>query len=275
MKQINGPSVTQRTNKQAAWLTVLSLTAVGWSVFYFTTLHRSIPENEPPPAHAEDAQLMMAGPGAPSGVVKIELKELRPDMAGQEVRVTGRVASIREPAEADSKAPYEVILKEGAVEVHVVYWSSVAARLKHNKPMMGSLVQVEGTLENYKNMLQIRIPRAEKIALLDVTPVSMPVVNKSEIIDIGSITRAQLNNHCTVRGQLGEPQSIRSGVKYPLTDRTGKIVLLLWDKNVQGENRNALTAGVTVVVNGTVTEYKGVLELVPSSDQGLLIERSE
>ncbi|OGV42579.1 MAG: hypothetical protein A2X46_04760 [Lentisphaerae bacterium GWF2_57_35] len=221
---------------------------------------------------APAAQFLAAGLGVPAGRPrKVEVKDLRPEMAGQQVRLSGRVLSIKAPA-ADSKEPYEVVLQEGDASVQVVYWDKVAARLTQSKPMIGVLMQVEGMVSVFKDVLQIKVNRADKIVLLDVMPVSEPVVRQSQVMEIGSIGRDRIGSVCTVRGKLGEPQSIRSGVQYSLTDDTGSIVVLLWDKKVQGSNRNALKAGMTIVATGELVDYKGVLELTLPSDQALQLE---
>ncbi len=232
---------------------------------------------------AQDSKFVAAPSAAPApaarasavpeqgSAVRVELKEISPALEGREVLIKGRVADIKAP-EAGTKAPHEVVLKDGDIEIKVVYWDAVAARLSSNKPVIGALMQVEGTVSAYKEKLQVKVSRADKVGLLDSQPASVPGVNPSEVAPIGSITPALANQFITVRGTLGEPQSIRGGVKYPLSDDSGQTLLVLWDKRVQGASRNALKAGLRVVVSGLVVEYKGALEVVPQSDQAIQIE---
>ncbi|MFH0880438.1 MAG: hypothetical protein V2A34_12050, partial [Lentisphaerota bacterium] len=220
---------------------------------------------------AEDSQFMTAGPGVPTRLEKTPLSDLNAALAGKTVLISGTIASVKEPI-AGSKAPFEVVLKEGDAEALVVYWDLVAQRLANNKPVVGGQWQVEGVVAVYKDKVQVKVSRADRITLLGTIPSSTPAVEAGNVMAISGITAAMSKQSVTVQGVLGEPVSLRGGVKYPLSDASGKIVLLLWDVKVPGAQREALLAGVKVLVTGVVQDYKGELELIPASAQSIQIQ---
>lgn len=216
---------------------------------------------------------MTAGPGAPAApeAARTPIGSLKPEMAGQIVRIAGRVSSVSDP-KPGTKEPTLVHLQEGGSEVAVVYWDTVTRNLGENKPFTGALMQVQGQLGVYQSNLQVKVNHSSRIRLLDVMPPSAPATEPGAAVGIASVTAAMKGRVCTVRGTLGEPESLRGGVKMPLTDETGSLVLLLWDRNVPGDQRAALQPGVKVLVTGLVSDYKGVLQLVPQSAQAVQVQ---
>lgn len=192
-------------------------------------------------------------------------------MAGKTIKVTGRVAQIQAP-EAGSRAPHEVTLQDDGKDVCFVYWDAVASLLDDgNKPFVGALMTVKGQVNEYKGKLQIKIEDPADLTLVDVRPASTPQVDPARELGIGSIKPSMAGRAVTVRGELGEPRSIRGGVVYPLSDGSGSIMLVLWDKTVSGPVRDDLSAGSHVVVSGKVTKYKGDLEVVPENIDAIQI----
>ena len=72
---------------------------------------------------------------------------------------------------------------------------------------------------------------------------------------------------------LGEPETFSQGVKFPLKDTTGTIILLLW-QNVHDAIPDAslLVAGARVEVVGRIDEYRGDLEIIPEADGVTVVE---
>ena len=221
---------------------------------------------------ARAAKSMVAGPGAPSGDMALTaVGDVTAAMTGKIVRVSGRVTQVKAPAEG-SKAPYEVTLQEADKQVSVVYWDTVARHLDDSsKPVVGALMNAKGLVTEYKGRLQIKVGNSADLTLVDVTPASKPQVEPAREVGINTITPALTGKQCTVQGVLGEPRSIKGGVIYPLTDATGAIKLVLWDKSVFGPGRDALASGCKIVVTGKITEYKGDLELVPDNIEAIRI----
>jgi DNA/RNA endonuclease YhcR with UshA esterase domain len=215
---------------------------------------------------------LAAGPAAPTtDAQEIALGDITADMAGRVVKIQGRVAEIRTPT-AGSKAPTELILQDGDKQIAVVYWDVVAQHLGQNQPVVGALMGVRGMVNVYKEKIQVKVNHSEQLTLLDVVPSATPAVQPGGELTIAAVTLSMTGTTVTVRGTLGEPSSIRNGVTYPLTDNSGSITLLLWDRSVPGADRDRLTTGANVVVSGVVHEYKGTLELVPASARAIQMQ---
>ena len=210
---------------------------------------------------------MTAGPAAPTvKAAEAAIADITAEMAGQVVRVTGRVAEVNPPKE--EKAPHEVILEDGGSKIRVVYWDTVASRLKGNKPMVGALISVRGMVGVYEGQLQLKVNHSDQISLVDVLPEAKakPVGGTASIADIKKSDEGKV---FTLRGKLGEPKSVRGGVIYPLTEGKASISMVLWDRSVPGDARDQLTSGCTVIVSGEIKVFKDVLEIVPANPQAL------
>lgn len=216
---------------------------------------------------------MTAGPGAPAparDAKAVAIADITADMAGQVVKVAGRVAEFRAPAEG-TKAPYEVVLKDGDRSVTVVYWDTVARHLDNNQPVVGALVTVRGQVGVYREKIQLKVNHSDQITVEDVAPAAAPpTAAPGGEVKIATITKAMQGRTCTVRGTLGEPKSIKNGVIFPLADDSGTIKLVLWDREVP--ERDAYRAGVRVTATGEVKEYRGDLEIIPASAQAVRVE---
>ncbi len=215
---------------------------------------------------------MNTGSGFQAGdATPVKVAEINTGMTGLLVKVTARVEEIKAP-EAGSRNPYELVLKDGDKSISVVYWDTVATHLKENKPMTGSLIGVRGYVNVYQNKLQIKVNNSQQITLMDVTPPSQPAYTSLSELKINQINPSLAGQLCTVRGTLGAPGSIRGGVIYPLSDSSGSIKLVLWDKSVPGPARDPLTSGCHVAVSGKINDFQGMLEIVPANAESIRIE---
>lgn len=219
---------------------------------------------------ARSASNLTAGPGAASGRgEEVAIADITPEMKGRAVRVKGRVSAINPPALP--KAPHEMILEDGGSTITVVYWDTVVKHLNENKPVVGSQMAIEGTVDVYKEKLQLKVNHSRQIQLLDAVP-SSPEPS-GEPVKVSAVTRDLLKQTVTVSGTLGEPKSLRGGIIFPLSDESGEIQVVLWDRRVPGPDRDRLSAGARVTVTGEVGEYKGTLQIVPAKPQHVVVDQ--
>ena len=229
--------------------------------------------------HAADLEFTRSGPsstaaskaGAASrNPPRTKIGDLTEKLAGKSVRIIGKVADIKQPAEEN--APFEVLLEEEGQEIALVYWDKVAANLDSNKPFVGALLEAAGTVSVYKGKLQVKITRSDKIKLLDTSPQKSPGIHDAAASRIRDVSKSMAGKTMTLRGKLGEPSSIKSGVIFPLSDGSGTIKLVLWDRKIPGDERDGLSAGTPVLVSGEIVDYKGDLEIVPPNAQSIQIQ---
>ncbi|MCF7847327.1 MAG: hypothetical protein K9M45_00645 [Kiritimatiellales bacterium] len=195
----------------------------------------------------------------PSKVSQLKISDITAEQKGATTTVYGKVSKVWKPA-PDSRAPHKIILSDGSGEIECVYWSKVADALVGNEPKEGDPLEITGRVDVYNDKIQLKVWEAGDIrSSFGSAPVAVLGLMK-----IGAITKEMAKQVVTVEGTLQEPKSIRGGVVYPLSDGSGTIQLLFWDKQVSGEARDALDVGTRVRVTAAVVDYNGTLELIPA-----------
>ncbi|MDD4735039.1 MAG: OB-fold nucleic acid binding domain-containing protein [Kiritimatiellae bacterium] len=198
----------------------------------------------------------------------ITIEEITADMKGRTIETEGRIIQFQESPTPD-KVPSRIVLEDGTATVTIVYWDNVAQELGDKKPEEGIRLQVRGVVDVYKDTVQLKVNYADQLEFYQMPP-SKPEA-KPDITLIGEIGEPGEGEVVTVSGRLGAPKSIKSGVIYPVKDKTGAIQMLLWDRNIPGEFRDNLVTGKTVTVTGTLKLYKGELEIIPESSHAIRI----
>lgn len=152
----------------------------------------------------------------------------------------------------------KITLDDGTGAVILLLWQSVYDGLPDSAALdVGAEVQVQGEVSQYRGELELIPELAEDVwVLVAATPPTETT--------IGALTTADVGRVVMLRGTLGEPETFSAGVKFPLNDDTGTIILLLW-QNVYESAPEGLDMGTQVVVTGEIAEYRGELELIPRS----------
>ncbi len=186
----------------------------------------------------------------------------------------GRMVTLRgtlgqpEPFSAGVK----FLLDDGTGQIILLLWSNVAESAPDGLGA-GAQVVVTGEVSEYRGELEL-IPRnAGEIRVTGAgeapipAPTPSPPPTEAEARAIGDVTSADVGQTLTLVGTLGEPQTFSKGIKFPLDDGTGTIILLLW-QNVYDAIPDAdlLVAGAQVEVVGRIDEYRGDLEIIPEAD---------
>ena len=94
-----------------------------------------------------------------------------------------------------------------------------------------------------------------------------------ELRTIAAITSSDQGATLTIaQAGITEVDYFSQGVKYTLTDATGRITLLVWqDIMEQIAGRHDLFAGSQVRVSGEIDEYQGSLEIVPHQGADVVV----
>ncbi len=213
------------------------------------------------PAGADGARLART-------VEIVTLGEISAAMAGREVETEGQVVAMEAPP-AGTTAPFDLRLEDGPGQLTAVCWAEVAAFLSERGVQPGCRVQVRGVLEEYRGRVQLKINRASQVKLLRAADAVPETVPADRMVPAADITADMTGSVCAVAGRLGAPRSIRSGVIFPLKDKSGSIDLLIWDQLVPGEFRDTLEDGIKVTVIGRVILYKDRLHIAPASPQAI------
>jgi DNA/RNA endonuclease YhcR with UshA esterase domain len=190
---------------------------------------------------------------------------LSPADAGRMVTLHGVVG----PAEPFSSG-VRYTLSDGTGEITLLLWSNVVEEAPAGLGA-GTELRVLGQIAEYKGTLEIVPRRGSDLEVLGqgVAPTPAPAV----IASIGEITTAQEGLVLTVEGTLGDVEIFSSGLRGPLQDDTGEILLLLWQNVVDAyPDAGRLEAGTRVRITGEITVYQGTLEIVPGAAGIVIIE---
>jgi len=170
---------------------------------------------------------------------------------GQLVVVRGTVTEV-DPFSSGVK----VTLDDGTGAVILLLWQSVYDGLPDPAALgVGAEIQARGEVSQYRGELEVLPELAEDVQVLVA---AAPPTGTT----IGALTTADVGRVVMLRGTLGKPETFSAGVKFPLNDDTGTIILLLW-QNVYESGPEGLDLGTQVVVTGEIAEYRGELELIP------------
>lgn len=223
----------------------------------------------------------------------ISLSDIKPAHKGDTVFVVGLLKEISLPRPG-SKAPYVLTIEDAGTELEIIFWDKVFQGLEQKLPTLGQKLSARGRVDIYRGKLQLKIWEATELRELTELegreyrtsnkdpkkePEKEPEKEKKErhggLFRIDDITANQEGDIFTVIGTLGEPRSIRRGVIYPIADESGEMVVLFWDKQVSGEERDALESGIRLRVTAPLVVYKGILELVPENVGAFSVESME
>jgi RecJ-like exonuclease len=203
-------------------------------------------------------------------LARIHLSDITAEQKGEQVTVSGTLKTVEIP-QPGTKAPYVLTLEEDGTTLPVIFWDDVFQGLERKLPMVGKLVRARGRVDVYKDTVQLKVWEAgdlnEVKELLPLEPNAERPLSR-----IADIRADQQGEVFTILGTLGEPKSIPGGVIYPIRDDSGEMVVLFWDKQVSGEERDALEEGVKLRVTAPLKVYKGTLELIPEDAGGFRVE---
>ncbi len=186
--------------------------------------------------------------------------ELTAEDVGQSVVVRGQI--IRS---TPFSAGHKLILDDGAGQITVLLWDAVYAALPDPDPLSpGAEIQALGTLAQYRGELELIPELGEDVQIL--SPPAGPVH-----ASIADLTAQDVGRLLALHGRLGAANRFSAGVKFPLTDDSGTITLLLW-QNIHDEAPPELGANAVVTVVGHVAEYRGELEIVPRSGDDIDVQ---
>jgi len=160
-------------------------------------------------------------------------------------------------------AGVKLTLDDGSGTIAVLLWQNIYDSLLDGPgPELGfgAEVRVQGQVSVYRGQLEVapELPEDVQVLAAAVSP---------DETSIGSLTAADVGRWVTLHGTLGERETFSDGVKFPLEDASGSIILLLWD-NVYDliPDAERLVSGAQVEVTGQIEEYRGELEIVPQAD---------
>ncbi|MGC9025495.1 MAG: exodeoxyribonuclease VII large subunit [Chloroflexia bacterium] len=189
--------------------------------------------------------------------------DLTPLDIGRRVRVRGLVREVREPYTGLTL----ITLRDATGKVDVAI-SAALEELTGPRPALspGQGLEVVAAVTLYKSTVQL-VPASTAdlipVAGLDVSP---------PLREIASLTSADVGRWVQVQGEVVESDPFSGGINFTLDDGTGRVTLLLWDSLYkQIPYSRTLDVGARVRVQGSVSLYRGALEVIPEVPADLSI----
>jgi DNA/RNA endonuclease YhcR with UshA esterase domain len=185
-----------------------------------------------------------------------EIGAITADWAGQRVTVEGRVIGT-----ASLSAGFKFILDDGTGQIVLLTWHDVydecwdAAEIN-----LGATVRASGEVSQYEGELQIQPGFGGDVKAIE------GATAWSAQREMGSISSADEGQRVTVEGTVVRVEGTSSAVKVFVSDGSGEIMVFIW-RNVLdriANNTGLGTVGSRVRAAGTVTVYRGALEVVPA-----------
>ena len=218
------------------------------------------------PELAEDVQVLVAAaPPAEMTVGALETGDV-----GRVVTLCGTLG----PPDPFS-AGLKFLLDDGTGQITLLLWNNVYESVAEELGA-GTQVVVTGEIAEYRGELEL-IPRNGgeiQVTGVGVVPTPIPAAEvEVEARAIGDVTSADVETILLLTGVLGEPETFSAGVKFPLEDDTGTIILLLWQNVYETiPDADQLVTGARVEVVGQIEEYRGELEIIPEADGVRVVE---
>ncbi len=234
------------------WLTGgLRPLEIGQSVEVIATvsLYRNTPQLVPPSAR-DIAPIPETVPIAEERAIG----DLTASDDGRMVTVRGTVEQAR-----TFSAGYRLVLNDGTGSVTVVLWQDIYRALPDPSSLKeGAEVEVTGEVSRYRGELEIIPSRPRDVVVHTVAP-------PARVLPIGALEGEPPGSLVTVEGAIVAADSFREGFRLTLSDGSGQVTLLLW-LSVYDEMAGAadLREGAWVQATGTLEEYEGQREVVPS-----------
>lgn len=230
-------------------------------------------------------QLLLDRKRSPSvsyAIEPVRLQEISAAQEGERFSVSGTLKDVEIPGPG-SNAPYVLTLEQDGTQLEVIFWGKVFRELEKTLPTPGILLRASGRVDVYKGTVQLKVWDASD--LQEVSERNTPGGEGADLSkgkgcsnDEGGVSRIadiradREGSVFTVTGVLGEPRSIRGGVIYPIRDDSAEMVVLFWNSNVAGEERDALEEGITLQVTAPLVVYNGTLELIPENAGAFSVE---
>jgi DNA/RNA endonuclease YhcR with UshA esterase domain len=203
---------------------------------------------------AQDIAILVGAPPPEEATVAA----LSPADAGRMVTLRG-VLGPAQPFSRGIRYP----LNDGSGEITLLLWDNVVAETPAGLGA-GAEVRVLGQVAEYRGTLEIVPRKGSDLHVLGQGV--LPTPTPATITAIGSLTAAHEGQVLTVEGTLGEGETFSAGLRFPLRDDSGEIVLLLWQNVVDAlPDAGTLEAGVRVRISGEISLYQGALEIVPEA----------
>ncbi|MCK4648819.1 hypothetical protein KAT51_04760 [bacterium] len=201
-------------------------------------------------------------------VPSLKIAQITRGKIGQLIKCEGKIIDIRTFTKGRS-----LKISDGSGDIDVVIWDTDYEKISNKGALqIGREVSVQGVIGEYRGKLQVKPRAPEEIKIVGakeevtVAPsvTTPPVAVEVSALSIGQITKDRIGQTVNCQGTITQYKPFSKGAMLVVSDETGRIVVVLWDKvkNQITDNR-IFIVGNRISVQGKVGIYREQLQLVP------------
>ncbi len=202
-----------------------------------------------------------------------KISNVKSNMVGQKVKVRGTIGRVTKVNKGRL-----VNIYDNTGKITVVIWDRVYQYMSDQKLLeAGNNMEVFGRIEKYKDQLEI-IPEGPEH--LDLTKGEKTANSQTQQkvqakkVDISTISEEMVGQQVKITGKVENILKLSKGRLITVSDGTGKIPLLLWDKQYKYvKNKQDLDKGAEIEASGEVILYKDKLELEIKRGENLIVTK--
>lgn len=198
----------------------------------------------------------------PIPVIVVPIGQLTERM-GEKVTVEGKVI-----AAASFSEGFKFTLDDGTGQVTLLMWHNVYDDCRDARKInIGAYVRATGKVEQYQGQLEVIPQWGREVKALRAAAPAAPTRQ------VASITAADEGQRVRIEGTVARIEKGREYTRLFVNDGSGEMLIFIW-ANVYERipNRERLESpGTPVQVVGSVTIYKGTLEVVPALPYDVIV----
>lgn len=168
-------------------------------------------------------------------------------------------------------APYSFMLRDSAGQVRVCIWTDIATKVADWKKVNdGATVEFAGTVKEFRSAKELHILDAKHLKVLATDEAAAPAKPADvPITKISKLTAAMAKAEATVEAKVDsvrQPNTATAPWTLVVSDSTGSIDCVFW-KQTADMMKVKPTVGETWLVTGSVSEYRGKLQIRADSEK--------
>jgi DNA/RNA endonuclease YhcR with UshA esterase domain len=170
-------------------------------------------------------------------------------------------------------------ISDGTGSIDVLVWDTDYAQIPDKDALQfDTEISVCGLIGEFRGQLQIKPRSPDEVRIADPEEaLAIPETTTAvSTLDIGQISEATIDQLIICQGTVTQYKPFTKGVLLVVSDETGSIVVVLWDRvKDQIVDNRIFTVGTPVSVRGLVGVFQNQLQLVPrtADDIGVIQEK--
>lgn len=196
-------------------------------------------------------------------VPSLRIDQITRGKIGQLIKCEGKIIDIRTFTKGRS-----LKISDGSGDIDVVIWDSIYEKISNREALQyDARILVQGAIGEYRGKLQVQPRAPEEIKIVgtqEEVTVAPPVAVEVPTLSIGQITKDKIDQIVRCQGTITQYKPFAKGAMLVVSDETGRIVVVLWDRvKTQITDNRIFIVGSRVSVQGKVGIYREQLQLVP------------